>query len=236
MLEVLIGQLGSAGGPVILALAALSFAATAVVIVKLVQFRHMGAGRTQAARRATALWIEGEQKRALDEASLQVSPASAVALAAMQSLARHRGDRLRAQEAAVQEAVEQANGLSRHLRFLEAVVQAAPMLGLLGTVVGMISAFGELSKGGGAIDPSALATGIWAALLTTAAGLGIAIPFYFLWTWLDSRVEQERLTMESVIAALLAADAGADERRPVPGDGYGRSRPIALQPDSRAPS
>lgn len=77
------------------------------------------------------------------------------------------------------------------------------MLGLLGTVIGMISAFGELSSKGGAIDPSALAGGIWVALITTAAGLTVAIPVYFLSMWFEARVDYERMSMEAAIAKVL---------------------------------
>lgn len=210
MLDVLIGQLGSAGGPVLIALLAVSIAATAVAIFKIVQFRRLGAGRLRGARCAVALWVAGDRARAVEEAGREISPASVTALSVMKSLTRYPGERQRAQEIAAQTALDQLTAMSRHLRFLEAVVQASPMLGLLGTVVGMISAFGELSRGGGAIDPSALATGIWAALLTTAAGLAIAIPFYFIWIWLESRVEEERATMEAAIGAVLYGEDSAE--------------------------
>ena len=215
MLEVLIGQLGSAGGPVLVALVAVSVAAMAVTIFKVAQFRRMGVGRLRAARRSVAMWVAGERARAIDEAGKDVTPVSAAVLSAMRSLARHPGDRHMAQELATQTALDQIAAMSRHLRLLEAVVQAAPMLGLLGTVIGMISAFGALSAAGGAVDPSALATGIWAALLTTAMGLAVAIPFYFVWTWLESRVDEERATMEAAIGAVLYAQADAE---PAQGD------------------
>lgn len=210
MLEVLIGQLSSAGGPVLIALLVVSVAATSVTIFKIVQFRQMGVGRLRAARRSVAMWVAGERMRALDEAGKEVSPVSVTVLSAMRSLTRHPGDRQRAQEIAAQTGLEQISDMSRHLRLLEAVVQAAPMLGLLGTVLGMISAFGELSRSGGAIDPSALATGIWAALLTTAAGLAVAIPFYFVWTWFEARVEEERATMEAAVSAVLFGETGVE--------------------------
>lgn len=207
MIEVLTGQLSSAGGPVLLALFALSVAATAVTLFKIVQFRRMGAGRLRGARRAVTMWLAGERARAIEQAGREASPVAAVVQAAMKSLMRFPGDRLRAQEIATRTALDHISDMSRHLRFLEATVQAAPMLGLLGTVLGMISAFGELSRAGGAIDPSALATGIWAALLTTAAGLAIAIPFYLVWTWLDARVEEERAMMEAAIGAVLFVES-----------------------------
>ena len=59
---------------------------------------------------------------------------------------------------------------------LEIISQVSPLIGLLGTVVGMIDSFNELELGGSLVDPSVLAGGIWTALLTTAMGLLVAIP------------------------------------------------------------
>ena len=89
------------------------------------------------------------------------------------------------------------------MRALEAVVQAAPMLGLLGTVVGMIEAFGKLSQSKGAVDPSVLAGGIWTALITPAVGLAIAIIFYFVSIWLEGRIAREREAIERLISTVL---------------------------------
>ena len=64
----------------------------------------------------------------------------------------------------------------RGLRGLDLVVTVAPLMGLLGTVLGMIEAFQALEAAGARADPSTLAGGIWVALLTTAMGMGLAIP------------------------------------------------------------
>lgn len=213
MFEILLGQLGSAGGPVLIALFAVSVAALAVTLYKVMQFSQLGVGKSAAARSAVAIWNTGDKGRALQEARLQVSPTSAVVASAMASLMRYPGDLERAREMAAQTALDQLAVMSRHLRILESVVQAAPMMGLLGTVIGMISAFGELSAAGGAIDPSALATGIWAALLTTAAGLAVAIPFYFVSVWLEARVDEDRNTMEAAIGAVLYSEPASDTNR-----------------------
>ena len=72
----------------------------------------------------------------------------------------------------------------RFLPTLEIIAQVSPLIGLLGTVIGMINSFNELELGGSLVDPSILAGGIWTALLTTAMGLIVAIPalisHYFL--------------------------------------------------------
>ena len=64
----------------------------------------------------------------------------------------------------------------RFLPSLEIIAQVSPLVGLLGTVIGMIDSFNELELGGSLVDPSILAGGIWKALLTTAMGLIVAIP------------------------------------------------------------
>ena len=64
----------------------------------------------------------------------------------------------------------------KFLPSLEIIAQGSPLIGLLGTVIGMIDSFNELELGGSLVDPSILAGGIWTALLTTAMGLIVAIP------------------------------------------------------------
>ncbi|ACV68207.1 MotA/TolQ/ExbB proton channel family protein [Desulfohalobium retbaense] len=66
--------------------------------------------------------------------------------------------------------------LGRRLPVLSAGAAAAPLMGLLGTVLGMINVFSRVSSAPGGVDIALLADGIWQALLTTAAGLGVAIP------------------------------------------------------------
>jgi len=211
MTDVLLEQLSSSGGPVLVALALISVLAVTVSIFKAIQFSRLGVGRTAHADRALALWAEGNRNAAVKEARVEVSPTAGAVLEAMVSLVRYPNDKDRAREVAAHFAMEQLNLLSRNLRFLETVAQAAPMLGLLGTVIGMISAFGELSAKGGAIDPSALAGGIWVALITTAAGLSVAIPVYFLSMWFEARVDHERSTLDAAIAKVLFSIPPAPE-------------------------
>ena len=64
----------------------------------------------------------------------------------------------------------------KFLPSLEIIAQVSPLIGLLGTVIGMIDSFNELELGGSLVDPSILAGGIWTALLTTAMGVIVAIP------------------------------------------------------------
>lgn len=209
MLDILLQQMTSTGGAVLAALAALSVAATAVTIVKVIQFAQMGVGRHDAANAAIARWMSGDGDGSLRQAATDGSALSQVVAAALSCLVAAPENRDRARDAATQTAIQALNRMTSHLRMLDAVVQAAPMLGLLGTVIGMIDAFGALSQSGGAVDPGALAQGIWIALTTTAVGLAVAIPFYFVSVWLEDRTERERAAIELAIAAIVNRHPGS---------------------------
>jgi biopolymer transport protein ExbB len=91
------------------------------------------------------------------------------------------------------------NGLS----LLAFVAQASPLFGLLGTVIGMVELFGAMETAGGDTDVALLARGIWQALLTTAAGLIVAIPALGGHTWLTRRLDRQRLLMETGAGQIL---------------------------------
>ncbi len=92
--------------------------------------------------------------------------------------------------------------LNQYLGALAAIASAAPLLGLLGTVVGMIEMFVAQAAGSSA-DPSALAGGIAVALYNTAFGLIVAIPALLLWRVLKSKVNALQLHMELEAARFL---------------------------------
>ena len=92
------------------------------------------------------------------------------------------------------------------IRLLELIAMISPLLGLLGTVLGMIQSFQQLELAEGAANASVLAGGIWQALLTTAAGLLVAIPAAVGAGLLSARIERAAQTMESAVGALMLAD------------------------------
>ena len=87
--------------------------------------------------------------------------------------------------------------LKSGLRPLELIAGIAPLMGLLGTVLGMITAFQAMEAAGASVDPSVLSGGIWAALLTTAIGLIVAIPTLAMHTALDSWTDRLRERMNA---------------------------------------
>ena len=84
---------------------------------------------------------------------------------------------------------EEIRELRKNLRGLEVIATISPLMGLLGTVVGMVKAFNKVAQYKGQVDPSLLAGGIWEALLTTAAGLALAIPVVIMLNYFERKVD-----------------------------------------------
>ena len=80
----------------------------------------------------------------------------------------------------------------------------------------VIEAFRNLQAAGNTVDPSLLAGGIWVALLTTAVGLAVAMPVSMALTWFETRLEDERVAIETLTAAVLAGTPG-ERREPAAG-------------------
>ena len=85
---------------------------------------------------------------------------------------------------------------------LEVISQVSPLVGLLGTVIGMIDSFNELELGGSLVDPAILAGGIWTALLTTAMGLIVAIPALVSHYFLEKKINDLFDDFETLISKL----------------------------------
>lgn len=93
--------------------------------------------------------------------------------------------------------------MEKHLPALGTITHIAPLLGLLGTVTGNISAFGVLSRLGSVGDPGLLAKGIAEALLTTAAGLIVAIPAIIFYNYLANKVNHIIIRLENRVNELV---------------------------------
>lgn len=186
------------GGPVLVILAGVSVVTLAIVLLKFWQFRTEGVGRHQRIREALASWDSGQTEAAAERLKQSESYLSRVLLLAME--VEDRPEAARRMEA---EAEQAFMPLERGLRVLDIVVQLAPLLGLFGTVLGMIEAFQSLQQAGSQVDPSALAGGIWVALLTTAAGLAVAMPTSMALTWFESRINADRTLAEAAFAVFL---------------------------------
>jgi biopolymer transport protein ExbB len=179
------------GGPVVALLGVLSVLSIAMVLFKLWQFRRARLGRHGDILRALDHFDHSEQSRAQTTlAKSQNFLAPTLITAIHQREICSDPSSLRQRHASL--LAYQLDGLERGFRILETIAMIAPLLGLFGTVLGMIDAFRALQSAGSAVDPSILAGGIWVALMTTATGLAVAMPTQVILTWFQSRMERER--------------------------------------------
>lgn len=192
------------GGPVIAVLALMSLLSVTVIAVKLIQLWPVRSG--QAARdQALTLWKDGDRKRAQDSIAEGRSPADRVMTYAMQALQDGlRGPLL--QDELTRRGNEEVSRMNSLIRLLELIAMVSPLLGLLGTVLGMIQSFQELELAQGAANASVLAGGIWQALLTTAAGLLVAIPAAIAAGLFAARIDAAAQAIESAAGRLLLID------------------------------
>ena len=128
----------------------------------------------------------------------------------------------------------EADKMKRSLRPLSIIASIAPLLGLLGTVYGMIDAFHQTSVSGGAAKTADLANGIYQALVSTAAGLTIAIPVLLLFQWLTSRVDALIDHIDEVGTKFISRHArglrGAGGRENSSGGGGGNHEEVLAAP------
>lgn len=189
------------GGPIIAVLAVLSLLSLALIVVKILQLWPVRSG---IATRGKALeqWANGDREGAQASVSSGKSPADRVMSRAMQALIEgYSGQSLLAD--LTRRGNEEFARMNSMIRLLELIAMISPLLGLLGTVLGMITSFQQLALAEGAANASVLAGGIWQALLTTAAGLLVAIPAAVGASLLAARAETGAQMIESAVGQLM---------------------------------
>jgi len=186
------------GGPVLWLIAALSVATLALILWKIWRLALAGAWSGAASERAVAQWTQGDRAAALDVVRGRASLRSRLVHAAMTARSDAALTDAQAREETTRVAKAELARARTGLRMLDLVATISPLLGLFGTVLGMIAAFQTLQETGAQADPSALAGGIWEALLTTAAGMGVAIPASMALSWFESVVERVQGDMEDL--------------------------------------
>ena len=189
------------GGPVLWVLLALSVAALSIVLVKVWQFAQQRPERSPDVDAALLQWRGGDWGKA-QESLDAVHPVSVVVALTMAELRRGTDGELVRQEID-RCAIVHLNRLKALLPALDGIATLSPLLGLLGTVLGMIAAFQQMEAAGAQVDPSTLSSGIWQALLTTAVGLGVAIPATAVHNWMERKVERVATRMNDAVTQVL---------------------------------
>jgi biopolymer transport protein ExbB len=219
-------ELLAAGGTIGLVIIALSVAMVALVLEHLLSIRRLILMPPGLAERLHREITEGRYPGAEALCRQQPSFLAHLAAAGLQEVSLGYG----AVEKAMEDAAhEQAARLYRKIEYLSVISALAPMLGLMGTVWGMILAFGEFSQKANPL-PADFAPGISAALVTTLFGLGVAIPALAAFAYFRNRID-ELVAETSLLAEQVFQNyklGGAHRRRSTDGSDSG------LPPERRA--
>ncbi len=200
------------GGPVVWILAVFSLAALTIVLAKGWQVWQLRAVPLAGADDAIDRYSHGEHARALLLVQGQRNPRARLVAQSLVllddghlTLAEARDEAFRLARAALAD-------LGAWIRPLDVIAVLSPLLGLFGTVLGMIEAFQAMEGAGAQVNPAVLSGGIWVALLTTAVGLAVAIPVSIAHSWFERRLEVQAAAMQDDIERLFTLAATRREQ------------------------
>ena len=180
------------GGPVMFILLGFSIFAFAIIFIKLIQFFSAALSRTDKIEEILSRLNGSNSKKLLVEIQKIKNPIARIIEVVIITKSDRRFDK-ESREAEISRIISiEIRILENYLGGLEVIANISPLLGLFGTVLGMIKAFLNLEKAGSQIDPALLAGGIWEALLTTAFGLAIAIPALAAYHLFENKISNTR--------------------------------------------
>jgi biopolymer transport protein ExbB len=184
-------------------LAAMALIGLVVFFYKLVGFLRRGVFADGFVRDVERHLSSGDETQASELLARRRHPAARIGLSGMTLPVSSSQDREAASDLIAARARKEIDGLNGGLRIMSAIAVLSPLLGLLGTVMGMIEAFQRMEGAGSRIDPSVLSGGIWLALLTTAIGLVVAIPATAFHMWMQGVISRAAATMEDVCTLVV---------------------------------
>lgn len=185
------------GGVVVWILAGYSFVAVTVIVERLVRFVFMSRPRRG---------FESELRQALAEgaAAELLEHGAGPEFAVMRGIVTAAAEGVKHLSlVAVRLGAEQQQRLERGFRTLAVLGNTAPLLGLFGTILGLIKAFMVIEQAGGRVDAQALAGGIWEAMVTTGVGLAVSIPVLLILHFLEGMADRRAQSMRSYASLLL---------------------------------
>jgi len=177
----------SKGGVLVYPILACLVLVSAIFVERMIRFTSIRMRGPALAETVAGLVRAGEHDVARKTASDSMSPLGRVLDKAVQA----RGNDPAMLETVMVNAITQEiQRLLKHIQLLATLGNIAPILGLLGTVIGMIKAFMVIQEMGGKVNAAVLAGGIWEAMLTTALGLSVALPAMLAHSYLSARVDR----------------------------------------------
>ncbi len=204
------------GGPVMVPLAALSVVGVALVLVYLFTLRPGAVVTGQYMATADALLRKGDFLGLLAISNRHPEAVARIMQRTLDFLTRHPEASLEeAREIAMTEGTRQAAALNQRIVYLADIGTIAPMLGLFGTVLGMIKSFSVVANDIAASRPLLLASGVSEALVTTAAGLVIGIPAMMFYAYFRGQVQTLIAELEAASTQLMALLSVAFKKKDV---------------------
>ena len=197
-------ELLTKGGILVIPIATCSILVLAIFLERCIRFAVNRSRSRQVEQQVAEQAGAGNLDQALETARTSNSPMGRVLEKAIE--ARNMDDATR--ETLIINATEQeVRGLSAYLQTLATIGNIAPILGLLGTIIGMIKAFMVIQEMGGKVNAAVLAGGIWEAMLTTALGLSVALPAMLAHSYLLARVDAQESRIQNGLALFFKAMA-----------------------------
>lgn len=193
------------GGPIVAILTVFSVLGLAVVLLKLWHFWQLRSVYNPNFDAAVEQVAGGDFNRARLLLGQEQNPRRSVIVSGVELLEAQCWSTQDLKEELNRQARKATAEVSSFLRVLEVIAVTAPLLGLFGTVLGMIEAFKAMELAGSQVDPSVLSGGIWKALATTAVGLGVAIPASLFNSWFERRIENFAGVLGDDISRLITA-------------------------------
>lgn len=188
------------GGPLIWPILFCSVIAIAIILERFYHFKRASTNIPNLSTRIKELLLDGKLEEA--ENLCKNSPGPVAHILAIGIHTHKRG--FQEKEKIISRAgSRELRRLQKNLRGLGIIAHISPLLGLLGTVTGMIRAFMKIQELGGRVDASVLAGGIWEALITTAAGLSVAIPAIVFYHYFEGKVDNFSHQMKDAAQALM---------------------------------
>ncbi|MBT3548350.1 MAG: MotA/TolQ/ExbB proton channel family protein [Gammaproteobacteria bacterium] len=204
-----VNSLLNLGGPIVYILLVLSIYATAIILYKLHIFYKVQFFKSDITVKSINLWLSDNHNDAYESINNVNDPQAEVVSFAMYQLLKHKKLTVKTENDIREEITrlsdERINNYSSNLNSLQVIATIAPLLGLLGTVFGMIEAFQQMEMAGKNVDPSILSGGIWEALLTTAAGLSVAIPIVVFESYFRNLIDTFKNNIENAVTKVLTS-------------------------------
>jgi biopolymer transport protein ExbB len=190
------------GGVLVIPILMCSVLALAIFLERVIRFARMRSRGAGLAKKTVDLIRRGKEEEARNLVMTNNSPMGRVLTRALEVKDQ---DRETLEKVIAHSTEEEVRNLSAYLQALATIGNIAPLLGLLGTVIGMIKAFMVIQQLGGKVNAAVLAGGIWEAMLTTALGLAVALPTMVAHSYLLSRVDKYEARIQDGAVAFVAA-------------------------------